>query len=308
MPRWVALGSAGLLVLFIAGVALVCHRFLQWRGHIERRLEADSLVVPTSSGLVEYADIGSGVPVLMIHGTPGGYDQILETVRASGLTRPGLRIIVPSRPGYLRTPITSGRTPAEQARLYADLLTRLGIDKAYILGASGGGPSALQFAILFPERCSGLILEEAATRSIKVERSNTPPIVVDFLIYLFKAKAIAAVQARDPANPVLARLGAASVETLVPFGRRAKGLENDRVQFAHMSGWPLASIGSPTLILHGTLDKDVPIADAEFAHGQIAGSEMVRLEGADHGMVAVRYKELNALIEAFISRHQKAGT
>lgn len=272
------MGSAGLLVVLFLVLALVCHRFLQWRGHIERTLEADSLVVPTASGLVEYAEIGSGEPVLVIHGTPGGYDQILETVRASGLTRPGLRIIVPSRPGYLRTPISSGRTPAEQARLYADLLTRLGIDKAYILGASGGGPSALQFAILFPERCSGLILEEAATRNIKVERSNTPPVVVDFLIFLFKARAIAAVQAKDPADPVLARLGAASLETLVPFGRRVEGLENDRVQFANLSGWPLATIRSPTLILHGTLDKDVPIADAEFAHDLIPGAEMVRLK------------------------------
>lgn len=308
MPRWVALGSTVLLVVLIGVLALVCQRFLHWRGHIERRLEAGSLVIPTASGLVEYADIGAGVPVLMIHGTPGGYDQILETVRASGLSSTGLRIIVPSRPGYLRTPITSGRTPAEQARLYADLLTNLGIDKAFILGASGGGPSALQFAILFPERCSGLILEEAATRSIRVDRSVMPPIVVDFLIYLIKAKAIAAIQNKDPTDPVLARLGAVSLETLIPFGRRVEGLENDRVQFAHMSGWPLSSVRSPTLILHGMLDKDVPIADAEFAHDQIAGSEMVRLEGADHSMVAVRYKELNALIEAFISRHQEAGT
>ncbi|OXE37610.1 MAG: hypothetical protein CGW95_00560 [Phenylobacterium zucineum] len=125
------------------------------------------------------------------------------------------------------------------------------------------------------------------------------------MIYLIRGKAIADVQANDPGDPVLGQLAAISLETLVPFGRRVEGLENDRVQFAHMSGWPLTDIHCPTLILHGTLDKDIPMADAEFAHQQIAGSELIRLEGADHGMVATRYKDLNALIKTFITCHHR---
>ncbi|OXE37611.1 MAG: hypothetical protein CGW95_00565 [Phenylobacterium zucineum] len=175
MPNWIALLSIGLPASVSCIAVLVFLRFRQWRGHIVRRLEANSMVIQTSSGPVEYADVGKGIAVLMIHGTPGGYDQILEASRAASMTESGLRIIAPSRPGYLRTPISSGRTPAEQARLYADLITNLGIRKAFILGASGGGPSAIQFAIQHPERCAGLILEEAATRSIKVERNTTPP-------------------------------------------------------------------------------------------------------------------------------------
>ena len=242
----------------------------------------------------------------MIHGTPGGYDQVLEAVKAGEMARSGLRIITPSRPGYLRTPIASGRTPAEQARLYSDLLDHLGLPKAFILGTSGGGPSAIQFAILYPEQCAGLILEEAVTRSIKVDRSAMAPLLVDLLIYVFRKQAIAAVQAHDPRDPVLAKLAAQSLDTLVPHGRRLKGVDNDRVQFADMDGWPLDAIRCPTLILHGVLDKDVPLADAEFAHAQIAGSELVKLEGANHSMVVTRYKELNALIAAFIARCQPA--
>ncbi len=59
--------------------------------------------------------------VLSVHGTPGGYDQRL------GMD--GFRILAPSRPGYLRTPIDAGRTPREQADVYAALLDALSIDE-----------------------------------------------------------------------------------------------------------------------------------------------------------------------------------
>jgi len=300
--NWTSLLAAGTLSLVISGVAITCRDFLRWRDAIVRRTLANSQVVETDSGLVEYGEFGQGVPLLMIHGTPGGYDQVLETARITYTTLPGLRIIAPSRPGYLRTPIASGPTPAEQARLFADLMTTLGIDKAFILGASGGGPGAIQFAIGYPDRCLGLILEEAVTRSIAVSRSSTPPIFVDLMIYIFRKKAVASVQTNNLKDPVLGALGSAALETLVPFGRRASGVENDRTQFAQLSAWPLGSISCPTLILHGARDKDVPVADAQFAHERIEGSELVILQGADHGMPATHYRELKALIEDFIFR------
>jgi len=71
-----------------------------------------------------------------------------------------------------------------------------------------------------------------------------------------------------------------------------------------MEDWPLSSIRCPTLIVHGTLDKDVPIAHAEFAHAQIANSELVKIEGADHLMFYTRYKELDRLVGGFIAKHQ----
>jgi hypothetical protein len=50
----------------------------------------------------------------------GGCDQGLILARTIGET--GYRFVALSRPGYLGTPLTAGRTPEEQADLYADLV------------------------------------------------------------------------------------------------------------------------------------------------------------------------------------------
>ena len=206
MSRWLAWSAFGLALVALVGGLFLAVGFVEWRQAIERRLVQNSRVIPTAAGVVEYADLGSGPTILVIHGTPGGYDQVTFMQSAANMAPRGYRVIAPSRPGYLRTPSASGRTPAEQARLYAALLDRLGIDKVVVLGVSGGGPSALQFAILHPERCRALILEEAVTRSIDYKPGRLPPILTDILIYLFRDSAIRDLRARDPGDPALGRI------------------------------------------------------------------------------------------------------
>ena len=98
---------------------------------------------------------GQGPAVLLVHGSPGGYDQSRATANLFAIDH--FTFIAVSRPGYLRTPLQQ-KSPEEQADLYAALLDALGIQKTGIMGFSGGGPSALQFAIRHPERCRGLIM------------------------------------------------------------------------------------------------------------------------------------------------------
>jgi pimeloyl-ACP methyl ester carboxylesterase len=72
-------------------------------------------VVHTRRGPVEYAEVGAGPAVLCLHGAMGGYDQSLLLARSAGA--PGFRYLAVSRPGYLGTPLSRGRTPEEQADL-----------------------------------------------------------------------------------------------------------------------------------------------------------------------------------------------
>jgi hypothetical protein len=58
----------------------------------------------------------------------------LDLPRAN--TSGGCELLVPSRPGYLRTPLESGRTPEDQADLYAAMLDSLEIERAAHLGGS----------------------------------------------------------------------------------------------------------------------------------------------------------------------------
>lgn len=89
--------------------ATTCSRFTQWRNEVTKNLVRDSVVVETPKGPIEYAEIGHGPPVLLIHGDPGGYDQIYQVLRLQLAENGVFRYIIPSRPGYLRTPLSVGR-------------------------------------------------------------------------------------------------------------------------------------------------------------------------------------------------------
>jgi pimeloyl-ACP methyl ester carboxylesterase len=304
MLKWIGIVGLGLLGIAVVVVAVLGFRFLAWRGDVERRLAQRSIVVQTSAGSIEYGEMGSGIPVLMLHGTPGGFDTFLNMAEATDSYGAGLRIISPSRPGYLRTPIESGATPEEQARLYAALLDKLGIEKVFVMGASGGGPSALQFAMRYPDRCAGLVLEAAVTHRIVVKQQWFPALLQDFLLSVFRNSAIRELQGSNPSDPTLTKIGGALFDSLIPSSPRAIGVANDLKQYARIENWDLGSIRCPTLIVTGSADADVPPEHAEFAHSKIVNSELVILKGADHSFFFKNYRELNELMHAFIARHQ----
>jgi 2-hydroxy-6-oxonona-2,4-dienedioate hydrolase len=96
---------------------------ISYRSEIRRaraRVAAGSRMLETASGPIEYAEVGEGRPVLVIHGAGGGYDQGLDL--AAGLVRYGFRVIAVSRFGYLRTPLPKDASPAAQADAHAAVL------------------------------------------------------------------------------------------------------------------------------------------------------------------------------------------
>ncbi len=76
---------------------------MRWSERIETDLSRRSTVIKTERGDVEVAREGDGIPVLMIHGSPGGFDQGLMYGRH--LRDNGCELIALSRPGFLRTPL-----------------------------------------------------------------------------------------------------------------------------------------------------------------------------------------------------------
>ena len=133
-----------------------------WHAQRVAELERGSRVVDTACGPVEVATAGEGPPLLLSHGSPGGYDQMFY---AEALTQAGFALIAPSRPGYLRTPLATGVRFEDQADAFAALLDALGLEEAAVLGGSGGGPAAIQFAARHPDRTRALLLECAITQN-----------------------------------------------------------------------------------------------------------------------------------------------
>ena len=141
----------GLGGLVVAGGSYALGGFHEARAQADTRLFGQSTVIDTSAGVLEFAEAGDGPPLMMIHGTGGGFDQGL--LFGAALREHGFRIVAPSRFGYLRSAFPDDASPAHQADVLVELLDQLGIDRLPVVGGSAGAlmaagsPCAIRIAV-----------------------------------------------------------------------------------------------------------------------------------------------------------------
>ncbi len=294
---------AAILSALILAITLVIVFYFLNRWRLKTQLASQSLIAQTSIGAVEYVDIGQGPVVFHAHGMLGGIDHARF---CEFLVGAGFRVIVPSRPGYLRTPLAVGKTPLEQAALYAALLDRLGIDQAAFYVVSQGGASALEFALSYPERCSALILVSAFTQAQRSsEFQRIMPYVravfsADFLMWLFKPILVAVImnQARKALSPSDQHdvMKMADLEyffsAACQASLRGPGFVNDFWNLFHWSGVPLDQLKVPTLLIHGTNDVFVKCEDSARSASEIAGARFLSLPGVGHEAFITRVDQI----------------
>ncbi len=128
----------------------------RWIANRKRELDRNSLIAQTTAGPIEYIRRGSGPAVICLHGAFGGYDASLQL--AESLANRFTAFAV-SRPGYLRTPLSVGESPEEQADAMIALMNRLGIRKAAVIGFSAGSLTAFQMAARHPDRIWACVLQ-----------------------------------------------------------------------------------------------------------------------------------------------------
>lgn len=272
-------------VVIAASVLGCATSYISWRRRELARLRAESSIGETQLGPIEYYMTGSGPAVLILHGSPGGYD--MGVAFSQLIDSPGFTYIAVSRPGYLRTPLTSGQTPEEQADLYAALLDKLAIRQATIIGVSGGGPSALQFALRYPERCMKLVMVSGVTQhydEAEIKRSM-PPVkritrqiydkIVSFEPLLYLALPLTRLQPTRPGSDGLLR-------SVAMYDLRKNGYANDMEQFVRISTYPLERITAPTFAVHGMADDEVPFTDAELLAEKVPTIKLLVVPGGGH--------------------------
>ncbi len=284
------------LVVWSAGIAAtaavlrISQSYRRWKRAQVERLQAESHLLETARGTVEYQMAGEGLVVLMIHGGPGGYDQGMALARLLDLH--GVTVLALSRPGYRRTPLTSGETPEAQADLFAAALDALHVPQTVVIAVSWGGPSALQFALRYPDRCGGLIMLSTLTQHYTEEeiygslsagerllrRLFDKLIVFDPFLYL-----LGGLRKLLPQGAMLRALVASGmIGSLVMNLYRTAGYRNDLQQNADLPAYPMQAIAVPTLIVHGTSDVDVPFRQAELLAKKVFQAQLVTVQDADH--------------------------
>ncbi len=318
---------AGLFAGALGLGAVAALRYRHWVRACTRRLESGSSLLETPQGPVEYAVLGSAGPALLfVHGQPGRYDQGLGLGEA-GAGR-GFRVVTVSRPGYLRTPVEVGRSPAEQADAFAALLDGLGISRVAVVGLSRAGPTSLQFALRHPDRCTALVAicavslaKEPATTlvsrllSSRLFTSNFAGWLLGAVARQWPAVLVralvpsAAAQGEVLADPfklsILTGLAQAGIQ--LPAGRRA-GNRNDVEQFAALRAYPVEDIRVPTLVIHGTEDALVPFAHGRFVAENVPAAEMHAIAGGTHAIYATHAGEVFARLFDFVTAQGEPGS
>ncbi len=269
-------------------------------------LKHPSQIAVTAKGKVEYALNGEGPVIMTVHGGPGGYDQGL--ILGEYFRREGFTILAASRPGYLGTPLETGKTSEEQADALAALIESLGLKEVGIIHVSAGGPPGYLLAARHP----GLVKAQVAIDSVSIKytvnaskaeealfTSKFGIWLVNFFMEHFPKsmveeflKAESTLSREDikariteiVSDPVKLQLMHCMVDTMgaYRYGERKAGLENDLVQLASLNALDLSATLCPTLVIHGENDKDVVPAHAEHAAKSIAGAELVWMPKASH--------------------------
>ena len=294
------------------------------------RISTESTIAQTAFGQVEYDLRGDGPVILHFHGSTTGHNGwfVLEH-----LVDAGYCLLSPDRPGYLGTSLKDNETPEAQADLAAALLDSLHIDHVSVVGISGGGLPAIQFALRHPHRTRSLVLLSALTQRTPLSSKQlSNPILQLFLLPRFQNVAYFLVHQLTKCIPQLALrgyMGAVTtydIETgtryirhilydahqrqfadaLVPASPRLRGLANDlRVQH-NLEQLPLSHLRVSTLIIHSQYDGDVPYENATNAYSQIPDSELMTVDQFGHiiwlGDPQVT-RDIQTKIEAFLSKH-----
>lgn len=287
------IGSAVACAAVVTGL-----RYRRWKQCLRQRFQSESCLLETRLGAVEYQMEGAGPVVLVLHGSPGGYDQGMAWAHL--FAQDGSTLLSLSRPGYRRTPLSSGQTPEAQAELFAATLDVLNVSQVVVIALSGGGPSAIQLALRFPHRCRGLLLLCALTHaSTEEEVYRSLPPGQRLQKWLFNH-----LLDWDPALYLLSALSkglpqeaqaSALIESLVMNPQHSSGYRNDMQQFANLPAYPFQDIVVPTLIVHGTADVDVPFRQTEELASALPHAQLVAIEGADHLSTLVSERALAAI-------------
>ncbi len=278
--------------------------------------------IETAVGWIEYVEFGKGPAVVSVHGAMGGCDQSVFLAQTIGTE--GYRYIALSRPGYLGTSIKSGRSAVEQGDLIAALLDELKIARAGVMAVSGGGPSAIEFALRHRDRCSGLILVSTCADIVDT------PIPTSFKIMKLLArlpwfanrfrkkaeadlKAVASRSIRDPQilertvnDPEIWSLfSAMMLSTFDRMGRRITGTEND-IKITRETTYPLEQLNVPVLIIHGTEDQMVSFEKHVGAYeSRVPHAEILAIEGGEHVSIFTHHRIVRPKVEEFMKRNFK---
>lgn len=278
---------------------------IDWRSH-QRWVHVDGAPV-------NVIDIGSGDPVLLIHGLGGSWPNWLEQLPVLAATH---RAIALDLPGFGASPMPPlPVTIPGYARTVAGLMDALDLPSAAIVGNSMGGEISAELALEAPERVQRMVLVSPAGVSTAHVARRLPAIRA-----AYPAVGALAAWVGSNADQVVRRprLRAAALSLVAARPREiAAEFAAEQIRGVGKPGFMpalealiahsqtlrerLPDIGCPTLVVWGDRDPVVPVRDAEVFATQIPGARKVIWSQTGHVAMFERAAEFNALMQGFLA-------
>jgi 3-oxoadipate enol-lactonase len=229
---------------------------------------------------------GAGEPLLLIQGMSGTHLTWGEPFLS--LLRPHFDCVVFDNRGIGNS--DEVETPFTIAELAADALAVMdaaGFETAHVLGISMGGMTAQELALAHPERLRTLTLGctyPGGEGSSLIAPDDAGPL----LEALSSGSLDRALRAMYEVN--LSPTFRAEESHFADFAAMAKALparqQTVQLQMGAIGGHDtqarLADISTPTLVIHGTEDKMIPVANGKLIASLIPDSHLEILDGVGH--------------------------
>jgi pimeloyl-ACP methyl ester carboxylesterase len=229
---------------------------------------------------------GSGEPLLLIQGMSGTHLTWGRPFLSQ--LEPDFDCVVFDNRGIGKNEVVSEAFTI--AELAADALTVMdaaGFETAHVLGISMGGMTAQELALAAPERLRTLTLGctySGGPGSSLIAAEDAGPLLEAFasgdlqraLRAAYDVNLSPGFRAEEAAWDDFAAMAAA-----LPARQQTVGLQMGAIG-AHDTQARLSDIAAPTLVIHGTADKMIPVANAELIAAQIPGARLEILEDVGH--------------------------
>ena len=316
-PIWYSLfrGAVGFIQLGFAFWMFQTYRHYGVWATGRNKEKRISQLAYTKYGVIEYRSVGQGPGVLLLNGghtnchSPLGDEQFF--------LKRGYQLIIPSRPGYGKTPSITGKQAETFADALVSLLDQLHLDQVIVVGISAAGPTALQLAGRAPERVRKLILESAQTGStFATGRTRLltyiffNPVVERWFWAAYRfyghrdpqgaLKMMMKSLSSLPIDQVMASMTQPQQQAalaLLLASRSGSGFLHD---IRHHCG-DLSRITAPTLIIHSQYDGAVGLSHATWAYERVPHAELFVSKAESHLLwFSAAYEEMKTRMQTFL--------
>jgi pimeloyl-ACP methyl ester carboxylesterase len=320
----------------LSGVEAFSQRLLYVRGDLDRAVGFEGMWrlpdgrppllrvhdVHLPGRRVSVMTMGQGREVLLIHGLGATKASFYDT--AAALSQDGYRVHALDLPGFGSSskPATGPYTARWFADTVIDLMDRLMIDRAHIVGNSMGGRVALEVALREPERVGALALLCPAVAFVKrgyhpIVRLARPELA--FLPHKFRRAMVSSTfhglfhdtDALDPyvSDVVIDEFQRlyASPSARFAFLSAARNIYLDKPFGKHGFYSRLADLERPALFVWGSHDTLIPPGFKRHVAEWLPRAEQIVLDGCGHVPQVERPDQTNGLIRRFLAQSDALG-